>query len=81
MNIKDWNRETLDNGTVFHFKNSLRPFVMGKTSRDENAFIDIDKWEVYFFENLDHEGLEFYIKDDDDDFLGVLVDGTVKDWF
>ena len=68
MNIKDWNRETLD-GTVFHFKNSLRPFVMGKTPRGDDVFIDINNWSVYMFDNLYYEGLEFYTKDDDDDFL------------
>lgn len=77
--IKDWNRSQVLGWTVFHFKNSLRPFVNARVS-NEDVFIDIDSMEGYTIDELESEGLNFYTKDDDEDFKGVDVDGTLKNW-
>lgn len=75
--IRDWNREYLT-GKVFHFQNSLRPFTEVHNSTDERYFLDLDKGELYTFEELDYDGLFFYDDDEDDDFMGVKVDGHVE---
>lgn len=75
--IIDWNRETLMRGQAFHFKNSLRPFVEVCTTGDNTLFLDVDKMIVYDFDELEYEGLQFYRKEEDDDFLGVEIDGYV----
>lgn len=78
--IRDWNRSQVLGQAVFHFKNSLRPFV-SITVSNEDIFLDIDSMEGYTLDELEYEGLEFYEKDDDEDFKGVDVDGTLKSWF
>lgn len=78
--IRDWNRSQVLGQAVFHFKNSLRPFVCITVS-NEDIFLDIDSMEGYTIDELEYEGLEFYEKDDDEDFKGVDVDGTLKSWF
>lgn len=77
--IRDWNRSQVLGQTVFHFKNSLRPFISVRVS-NKDVFIDIDAMEGYTIDELEYEGLEFYTKDDDEDFKGVDVDGRLKDW-
>ena len=74
--IKDWNRENL-NGKIFHFKNSLRPFidVSNKITHCDFYFLDLNEKIFYSFDELEDEGLEFYTKDDDPDFKGVDVCG------
>lgn len=76
--IIDWNRETLMRGQVFHFKNSLRPFVEVCTTSDNTLFLDVDAMIAYNFDELEYEGLEFYRKEEDDDFLGVEIDGHIE---
>ena len=76
--IVDWNRITLDKGTVFHFKNSLRPFI--DVDKDGDFyFLDLNEMKVYSFEDLNYEGLEFYDDDfNDDDFKGVEIAGKIE---
>ena len=47
--IVDWNRKKLDHGQVFHFKNSLRPFIEICTASDNTLFLDVDKMVAYDF--------------------------------
>lgn len=75
--IIDWNRTTLEYGQVFHFANSLRPFVEVKSADGDTLFLDINQMIVYNFDELEYEGLEFYHQEDDDDFQGVEIDGYV----
>ena len=79
--IKDWNRRELANNEVFHFKNSLRPFIAIKTCEWSSLFIDIDEGIGYTLDELEFEGLEFYRDEteEDLDFMGVEVDGKL-DW-
>ncbi len=79
--IKDWNRgevETLKD--VFNFKNSLRPFIAVESSIGDPLFIDIKEGIAYSFDEV-YEELAFYSKEENEDFLGVEVDGTIKEWF
>lgn len=75
--IKDWNRENLT-GKVFHFKNSLRPFICVENTAGDYYFLDVNESRFYSFKELDYEGLEFYRKEDDDDFMGVMIEGHIK---
>ena len=82
--IKDWNRsEVMTLKDVFHFKNSLRPFVTVDTNSGiiGELFIDINEGVAYNLDELEYEGLEFYSKEEDEDFKGVEIDGTIKEWF
>ena len=76
--IKDWNREDLQ-GQVFHFKNSLRPFTAIKDGAWDNYFLDLNEGIFYtLYELLEAEGLRFYEKEDDEDFMGVKVAGRIE---
>lgn len=76
--IVDWNREDL-RGQVFHFKNSLRPFMAVKNCAWENFFLDLNEGIFYtLYELLEVEGLRFYEKEDDEDFMGVDVVGRLE---
>ena len=79
--IRDWNRSEVLGNTVFHFKNSLRPFINVDSTSGNNCFLDLNELVIYTFEELEYEGLEFYTKEEDDDFKGVEIAGTIKDWF
>ena len=79
--IRDWNRNQVLGNTVFHFKNSLRPFINVDSSSGDYCFLDLSELVVYTFEELEYEGLQFYTREEDDDFMGVEVAGTIKDWF
>ena len=75
--LKDWNREEIKE--VFHFKNSLRPFICCRDIyHDEWLFIDLDTYEALTLDALDYEGLYFYEKEDDEDFKGVEIDGKLE---
>ena len=78
--IKDWNRNEVLGNTVFHFKNSLRPFVSVPMDNFEDIFIDINEWVAYTLDDLERENLFFYTKEDDPIFKGVEVAGTIKEW-
>ena len=75
--IKDWSIENLY-GEIFHFKNSLRPFIEIRNTQWEVYFVDINEQEFYDLDDLPCEGLEFYTKDDDPSFKGVEVCGKFK---
>lgn len=77
--IIDWNRTNMGN-KVFHFKNSLRPFIEVTIPADDALFVDLDKMIAYTFDELEYEGLEFYMDEteEDLDFLGVDVDGKIE---
>lgn len=79
--IKNWNRRELNKNEVFHFKNSLRPFISIESYEGGCFFLDIDEGCFYPLDALEFEGLEFY-KDEteeDLDFMGVEIDGKL-DW-
>lgn len=82
--VKDWNRnEVIPMKEVFHFKNSLRPFISVEDIQGTQLFIDINEGLAYPFESLEYEGLDFYEDEveEDEDFKGVEIAGTIKDWF
>jgi hypothetical protein len=60
----------------FHFQNSLRTFIQVSYPNDEYGclFIDVDNHEAYSWEELEREGLLFYEKEDDENFMGVNTD-------
>lgn len=74
--IKNWNKENLT-GQVFHFKNSLRPFTEIKDCAWDNYFLDLREGIFYMLEELENEGLFFYTDDNDEDFKGVDVIGSI----
>lgn len=77
--IVNWNCGEVGKHEVFHFKNSLRPFIeINNVYNEEGHFLDIDKEECYSLDDLMYEGLEFYTDDSDDNFMGVEIDGKVK---
>lgn len=79
--IKDWNKKEVETlNDVFHFKNSLRPFITVESSTGDHLFIDINEGIAYNFDEV-YEEFTFYSKEEDEDFLGVEVDGTIKEWF
>ena len=78
--LKDFNRFEVQKNEVFHFAHSLRPFIAISNSKEE-LFLDIEEMVCYTYEELDSEGLWFYCNTDDEDFMGVEVDGTLKDYF
>ncbi len=73
--IKDWNRENLE-GQVFHFKNSLRPFIEVYIP-DGYGFLDLNDFTIYELDQLNSEGLFFFRKENDEDFKGVDVVGRL----
>lgn len=76
--IRDWNREDL-HGQVFHFKNSLRPFIAVKNCGWDNFFLDLNEGIFYsLYELLEIEGLCFYEEEGDEDFMGVKIAGRVE---
>lgn len=76
--IVDWNIGEVGKNEVFHFKNSLRPFIEIHNVYHEDLFLDIDNGECYSFEALEYEGLFFYEDENNDDFMGVEIDGKIK---
>lgn len=73
--IKNWNKEDLQ-GFVFHFQNSSHLFIE-IAIKDDFAFLDLNTFEVFNFDGLDFKELFFYEKEDDEDFKGVDVIGTI----
>ncbi len=78
--IKDLNRNEVKAGEVFHFQHSLEPFIYVDypDCECETMFVNINSNQLYSFVDLDILGLEFYRKDDDDDFFGVEFDGKIE---
>ena len=79
--IKNWNRreEQMMLGEVFHFKHSLRPFAEVSNTKGDVLFLDIEEMIFYTLDEIQEvEELDFYRKDEDEDFLGVEIDGIIK---
>lgn len=81
--IIDWNYKTTNSGEVFHFKNSLRPFIEAEDDYGDPVFIDIQSMIVYSYGDIIiGEGLEFYSSEDvggnDPDFHGIEIDGKIE---
>lgn len=78
--IVNWNKGEVKKGQVFHFKNSLRPFIdITSEAGGDILFLDINEWEIYgFYEIQEVEGLRFYENEGDEDYLGVEIDGKIE---
>ena len=76
--IVDYNRG-MAAGKVFHFRNSLRPFIVASLPNGDDIFVDLH-WHLAFTrEDLNFEGLEFYETEADEDFMGVaLIEDSEK---
>lgn len=74
--IIDINRNKIPSSTVFHFKDNSRPFILVHVNGDD-VFIDLSIGEGFLWGELDFYDLEFYTKEDDDDFQGVAIIGGV----
>lgn len=75
--LKDWNNGEVKEGEVFHFENSLEPFIWFTDGYENDCFLDINTFELYNLSDLNIYGYNFYSKDDGD-YLGVEVDGKIK---
>ena len=78
--LRDWNRNEVKPHEVFHFKNSLEPFIAIEDPDNPYGmvFLNINTNLLYTFDKLDCYDYSFYTKDDDDDFLGVKIDGKIE---
>ena len=81
--IIDWNYKNTNSGEVFHFKNSLRPFIEAEDDYGDPVFIDIQSMTTYSYDDIIcGEHLEFYSNDDvgndDPDFRGIEIDGRIE---
>lgn len=78
--IVNWNKKgEVKNGQVFHFQHSLRPFINVSNSEENIFFLDIHEMKFYdFYEIIESEELCFYEDENDDDFLGVEIDGKIE---
>lgn len=76
--VVDYNRG-MAYDKVFHFRNSLRPFIVATLPEGDNIFVDLHWHLAYTREDLNFEGLEFYETEADEDFMGVaLIEGFEK---
>jgi hypothetical protein len=76
--IVDYNRGMAE-GKVFHFRNSLRPFIVVSLVNGDDIFVDLHWRLAYTREDLDFEGLDFYETEADEDFMGVaLIEDSEK---
>lgn len=76
--VVDYNRG-MAHDKVFHFRNSLRPFIVVPLLNGDDIFIDLHWHLAYTREDLNFEGLEFYETEADEDFMGVaLIEDTEK---
>lgn len=76
--IVDINRNDIPVKTVFHFANNSDPFILSSL---DNTFIFVNlkdgvscEWDEV---SRSYYGLEFYTKEDDDDFQGVAIIGEI----
>lgn len=75
--IIDLNRTSISSMTMFHFKYSLRPFILA-TMNDNHLFVDLTYGTCIAWEDLQDFDLYFYTKEDDDDFCGVEIIGDIN---
>lgn len=81
--IIDWNYKETNTREVFHFKNSLRPFIEVEDYYGNPLFIDINTMKAYTYDDITiDEELEFYsyrdVGSNDPDFLGIEIDGKIE---
>ncbi len=67
----DWNTHGILG--PFYLKGSNHEFI-SRDIKNETYFIDLDSDLVVPFDFMDSYGLDFYRKDDDEDYLGVWID-------
>ena len=75
--IKNWNIGEVKEGEVFHFENSLEPFIWFTDGYGNDCFLDINTFELYNLSDLNIYGYNFY-SEDDGDYFGLEVDGKIK---
>lgn len=75
--IADWNGNEVEKCQVFHFRNSLRPFVVVRNTEGKRLFLDLDTMEVLSYQDLEYDDLQFYTLEKDEDFCGVQIDGRI----
>ena len=69
--IKDWNRNKVMLNEVFTLKGSTNPYIQVNTP-DDFYFINLKTMDVETYDTID-----FYTKENDKDFKGVDVIGTI----
>lgn len=63
--------------TIFHFKYSLRPFLL--VEKDfEDIFVDLTMGAAYSWDQLIDNDLYFYEDETDEDFTGIAIIGELK---
>jgi hypothetical protein len=78
--VVDYNRG-MAKGKVFHFRNSLRPFIVASLPDDTDIFVDLHWGLAYTREELTFEGLDFYETEADEDFMGVALIEDIGKFF
>ncbi|MBQ6142921.1 MAG: hypothetical protein IJI84_00245 [Clostridia bacterium] len=69
--IKDWNRNEVMPNEVFTFKGSTDPYIQIDTP-DDFYFLNLKTTRVETYDSIN-----FYTKENDEDFKGVDVIGTI----
>lgn len=78
--VVDYNRGMAE-GKVFHFRNSLRPFIVASLLNGDDIFVDLYRHLGFTREDLNFEGLEFYETEADEDFMGVALIEDIGKFF
>ncbi len=76
--IIDINRTDIPSTTVFCFKNSLKPFILTQNETGQFIFVNLTENECFEWENVPYYDLEFYTREDDEDFYGVKIITTLQ---
>ncbi len=76
--IIDINRTDVPPMVAFHFKNSLKPFILVKNEVEDSIFVNLTENTCFEWENLPFYDLEFYTKENDEDFCGVELFSKLK---
>ena len=76
--VVDYNRG-MAQSKGFHFRNSLRPFIVATLPDDTHIFVDLHNHLAFTREELEFEDLHFYETEADEDFMGVaLIEDSEK---
>ena len=75
--MKDWD-EIENCKEIFHFRCSLRPFIIIEDTNGNKKFLDIDEGVFYTEEELKQESLSFFSKANDENFNGVRIVGKIN---
>ena len=78
--VVDYNRG-MAKGKVFHFRNSLRPFIVASLPNGDDIFVNLRWGLAYTREDLNFEGLNFYETEADEDFMGVALIEDIGKFF